>query len=176
MLDLSRYQKTIKFAGERHSRQKVPGSEANYLLHLCNVATEIIAAYMKFPNFDLNTAVQLALLHDTLEDTESSFSELKDHFGLKIAKNVETLTKDLLIPNEVDRIMDSLKRIKGSCKEVVIVKLCDRIVNLQNPPSYWSSKKVLSYKREAQLIAEELKGYHDYLDARIKEKIKNYNN
>jgi hypothetical protein len=35
---------------------------------------------------------------------------------------------------------------------------------------------VLSYKREAQLIAEELKGYHDYLDARIKEKIKNYNN
>ena len=35
------YQKAMKFAGEKHASQKVPGSNANYLLHLSNVAMEI---------------------------------------------------------------------------------------------------------------------------------------
>ena len=52
MLDQSLYQKTIKFAGEKHAHQKVPGTNSNYLLHISNVAMEVIAAYMQEPNFN----------------------------------------------------------------------------------------------------------------------------
>lgn len=63
------YQEAIKFAGDKHKNQKVPGTDANYLLHISNVAMEIILASKEDGNFDINYAVQLALLHDTLEDT-----------------------------------------------------------------------------------------------------------
>lgn len=175
MLDLYKYQNAIKFAGEAHANQKVPGTEANYLLHLSNVAIEVIAAHNEFPNFDLNTAIQLALLHDTLEDTKITFNELEEHFGLKVGEGVKALTKDTSISNKYDRMINSLQRIKSSFKEVAIVKICDRIINLQKPPAHWSSTKIANYKEEAKLIAKELKGYHEYLDARISEKIAYYN-
>ena len=40
------YQEAIKFAGEKHKNQQVPGTEANYLLHISNVAMEIFTAYI----------------------------------------------------------------------------------------------------------------------------------
>ena len=67
------YQKAIKFAGEKHKDQKVPGTNSNYLMHISNVTMEIILAYCANDNFDLSYAVQLAILHDTLEDTETDF-------------------------------------------------------------------------------------------------------
>ncbi|MEO0527756.1 MAG: HD domain-containing protein [Bacteroidota bacterium] len=79
------YQKAIKFAGEKHKSQKVPSTESNYFLHISSVAMEIILAHKENDNFDMNYAVQLALLHDTLEDTKIKFTELKEHFGQKVA-------------------------------------------------------------------------------------------
>ena len=130
---------------------------------------------MNFSNFDLDIAIQLAILHDTLEDTKTTFSDLEANFGLKIAEGVEALTKDILISNKYDRMKNSLQRIKSSYKEVAIVKICDRIINLQKPPAHWSTSKIANYKEEAKLIAKQLKGTHEYLDARIIEKIAYYN-
>ena len=48
------YQKAIKFSGEKHKNQKVPGTEANYLVHISNVAMEILVAYMINPLCILN--------------------------------------------------------------------------------------------------------------------------
>ena len=46
------YQKAIKFAGEKHENQKVPGSQSSYLVHLSNVAMEIMLAAQHTDNFD----------------------------------------------------------------------------------------------------------------------------
>ena len=88
------YQEAIKFAGDKHKNQKVPGTDANYLLHISNVAMEIILASKEDGNFDINYAVQLALLHDTLEDTETNYEEVSEKFGKKVAIGVEALTKN----------------------------------------------------------------------------------
>ena len=45
------YQKAMKFAGEMHHEQKVPGTNANYLLHISNVAMEVLMAYAHKPDF-----------------------------------------------------------------------------------------------------------------------------
>jgi len=168
------YQKAIKFAGEKHSKQNVPGSSANYVLHLSNVAMEVLVAYQHKPDFDLVFAVQLALLHDTLEDTDTTFKVLTNEFGLDVAKGVQGLTKDKTLPSKRERMLDSLERINNLEKEVGLVKLADRITNLQQPPSTWKPDKIKAYAEEAVLIAETLQNKNKYLNNRLLHKIETY--
>jgi len=168
------YQKTIKFAAIKHKNQKVPGTEANYLLHISNVAMEILLAYKEDDSFDINFAIQLALLHDTLEDTETEFYELEREFGIQVALGVQALTKDENLASKKDRMIDSLNRINEMKKEVGMVKLADRITNLQEPPKNWEKDKIQNYIIEAQIIDEVLKDKNDYLNQRLKTKIVEY--
>ncbi|WP_417886526.1 hypothetical protein [Zunongwangia sp.] len=75
------YQKAIQFAGGKYQNQKVPRTNSNYLVHISKVAMEVILAYNSANNFNLNYTIQLAILHDTLEDTETNFSELSNQLG-----------------------------------------------------------------------------------------------
>lgn len=168
------YQKAMKYAGEQHKDQKVPGTESNYLLHLSNVAMEVMMAYNVSADFDLRYAIQLAILHDTIEDTNSTFKEIKELFGKEVAEGVQALTKNKDLRTKESQMLDSLNRIANQEKEVGIVKLADRITNLQKPPSHWSKDKVLNYSIEAKLISERLKDNNEYLSARIAYKIQEY--
>lgn len=168
------YQRVIKFAGEKHKDQKVPGTESNYLLHISNVAMEVIFAYQENDDFDINYAIQLAILHDTLEDTETETSELSEKFGEKVALGVEALTKNENLASKEERMLDSLNRINGLQKEVGIVKLADRITNLQEPPKHWGIDKIQNYLDEAKLISEMLNNKNKYLNNRLETKITEY--
>ena len=89
----SLYQQAIKFATLKHVEQdqKVPDTELPYVVHLSNVAMEILIAGSNTNGFDLGFAVQVALLHDTIEDTSTTFDELVNTFGLPIAMAVSAL-------------------------------------------------------------------------------------
>lgn len=168
------YQKAIRFAGEKHKNQKVPGTESNYLLHISNVAMEIILAHKENDNFDINYAVQLALLHDTLEDTDTKFTELVENFGEKIASGVQALSKNESLASKKEKMTDSLNRINELEKEVGIVKLADRITNLQEPPKHWGKDKIRNYLNEANLINKILNNKNEYLNIRLQTKIAEY--
>ncbi len=168
------YQKAISFAGEKHFGQKVPGTKANYLMHVSDVAMEILIAFQHEPNFSLDLAAPIALLHDTLEDTKTTSKELQNKFGGKITEGVMALTKNKKLPTKQEQMADSLKRIKETFREVKLVKLADRITNLQKPPSYWPVDKIEQYMEEAKLILSELKGENNYLDNRLAQKIEEY--
>ncbi|MBS9461318.1 bifunctional (p)ppGpp synthetase/guanosine-3',5'-bis(diphosphate) 3'-pyrophosphohydrolase [Flagellimonas sp. 389] len=168
------YQKAIKFAGEKHSNQKVPGTNSNYVLHISNVAMEVLMAHHFDNNFDVDFAVQVALLHDTIEDTDTDFEEIKSVFGEAIANAVQALTKDESLPSKQERMTDSLSRINKLQKEVGLVKLADRITNLQTPPDYWSKEKIMKYCEEAKLISNALNNKNAYLNERLDLKIADY--
>ena len=170
------YQKAMKFAGEKHANQKVPGTNANYLLHISNVAMEIILAHSHNNNFDVNFALQVAILHDTIEDTQTNFKELSLEFGEPIAKAVQALSKDAQIISKKEKMLDSLIKINTLQKEVGMVKIADRITNLQKPPNHWNEKKIKNYLIEAKLISSKLENMNSYLNNRLEEKIKEYEN
>lgn len=113
------YQEAIKFATAKHleKQQKVPGTDLPYVVHLSNVAMEIIIAAFNSNNFDLDFAVQVALLHDTIVDTSTHIGELEDKFGLRIAEAVLALTKNKGLPKN-QQVQDSLTRIKKLQPEV----------------------------------------------------------
>lgn len=169
------YQTALKFAAGKHAEinQVIPGTNLPYVVHLSNVTMEVIIAGMQTPGFNLAFAVQVALLHDTLEDTTTSFEEIETMFGLDVANAVQALTKNDAL-DKVDNMMDSLNRIKALSKEVWSVKLADRITNLQKPPAHWSSSKIQEYKKEADIILKELKDGNLYLENRLQSKIEAY--
>ena len=175
MKEQTLYQEAIKFAAAKHAekKQKVPGTSLPYVVHLSNVAMEIIIAAHNTDNFDLGFAVQVALLHDTMEDTATDFGELENMFGMEIAKAVSALTKDKGLPKE-QQMLDSLSRIKKMRPEVWAVKLADRITNLQPPPPQWDNPKKIKYQEEAQIILGELKEGNKFLVRRLEAKIEEY--
>lgn len=162
-----------RFAAEKHIGQKYPDTEWSYLAHLSMVSMEVIAALNYASNINGNLAVQAAILHDTIEDTDTTYDEILSEFGKSVADGVLSLTKNKTI-EKPERMNDSLKRIKLQPKEIWMVKMADRITNLQAPPSYWNRDKKKKYMEEAQLILGELRSGSDYLSNRLNEKIGNY--
>ncbi len=169
------YQKSIRFATARHQEkeQKVPGTDLPYVVHLSNVAMEIIIASFHSHPFNFGFAVQVALLHDTLEDTSTRFDELETEFGADIAQAVAALTKNKTLPKS-QQMQDSLQRIKTQPREVWAVKLADRITNLQPPPPHWTQDKIIQYQSEAGIIRSALQDGNTFLASRLEQKMVEY--
>jgi len=168
-----KYQKAIAFAGHAHRNQLVPGKDYNYVVHISNVAAEIARLITVEKIDDEDLAMQCALLHDVIEDTDAKIEDILNEFGENILKGILALTKDKNISKE-KRMIDSIKRIKEQGKEIACVKIADRITNLQKPPEYWDKEKIKKYRDEAIVIYNELKEFSIFLGNRLQEKIKEY--
>ena len=77
-----------EFARERHAPQKRKFSGEPYVNHPIRVR-DLVAEFSQ--DEELLCA---ALLHDTLEDTETSMDELRERFGCRVAELVSQLTSD----------------------------------------------------------------------------------
>ncbi|KST63656.1 HD domain-containing protein [Mastigocoleus testarum] len=174
-----KYIQAYKFAAHAHQGQNIPGSDIPYIMHLSFVSMEAIAALSAEKElstekkYDGNLAVQCALLHDTIEDTNITFAEIEAEFGTSVAQGVLALTKDQSIAKHF-QMEDSLKRIKQQPPEIWMVKLADRISNLQSPPHYWTKEKKICYREEAISIYETLKDASSFLALRLANKIEDY--
>lgn len=178
------YIMAYRFAAEAHweEAQLVPGTEIPYLMHFSLVAMEIIAALHVENGLDGDLAVQCALLHDTIEDTEVTYDDLENQFSERVANGVLALTKDDGVgtdqPDKQQRkdlqMTDSLKRIKNQPREFWMVKMADRITNLQPPPHYWTEQKIQNYRQESIEIYDSLKDGSTFLAERLLKKINQY--
>jgi (p)ppGpp synthase/HD superfamily hydrolase len=122
---------------------------------------------------DGNLALQCALLHDTIEDTATTYEQVRDAFGAKVADGVLALTKDGALEKSL-QMADSLRRIREQPHEVWMVKLSDRITNLQKPPHFWKPEKIARYRQEARQIYDALREASPFLAARLAQKIERY--
>ncbi len=168
-----RYAQAAHFAAEAHRNQKLADNGLPYLLHVTTVAAEVLAAVAIEPVADADLAVLCALLHDTVEDCEVTVTDLEARFGPAVAAGVLALSKDPALPREL-AMSDSLRRITLQPREVWIVKLADRINNLQPPPSHWKPAKIAAYRAEALEIVEALGAASPYLEGRLRAKIAAY--
>ncbi|MBF0121133.1 MAG: bifunctional (p)ppGpp synthetase/guanosine-3',5'-bis(diphosphate) 3'-pyrophosphohydrolase [Desulfobacterales bacterium] len=162
------YIKAWNFACSAHLGQKVPGTDLPYVNHIANVSMEVMTAIAYESDIDNpDLAVQSALLHDTLEDTKVCYNKIKSIFGEDVAKGVLALTKDKNLSKKADQMKDSLNRILQQPKEIWMVKLADRITNLQPPPNYWSKEKIVQYHKEAIEIFDTLRLANKILEQRL---------
>jgi (p)ppGpp synthase/HD superfamily hydrolase len=169
------YTAAWRFAAEAHGAQKVPGSNLPYIAHVGNVAMEVMtAAAARGDVAQPDLAVQCALLHDVVEDTPVTVDEIAARFGAAVAAGVAALTKSPGHGTKAEKMADSLARIRAQPPEVWMVKLGDRITNLQPPPAHWSRDKIAAYRDEARAIHAALASACPVLGPRLWAKIEAY--
>lgn len=168
------YIAAYRFAAEAHRGQTMPGTDGlPYLLHVGMVAMEVVGALQYEACADPDLAVQCALLHDVLEDTSVTHADLASAFGPAVADGAAALSKNDALAKD-RRMSDSLARIREQPHAVWLVKLADRITNLQEPPARWGADKRRRYRDEASVILRELGPASAYLAGRMQAKIAAY--
>lgn len=164
----------LMFASLAHEGQKMFEPQVAYLTHVVGVASNVLEAYENGKkDFDLDYALKLALLHDTIEDTGVTYEAIEEKFGKDVADGVSALTKNDSLDKSL-KMMDSINRIKVSKKEVAIVKLADRVYNLRCAPKGWSKEKQIGYQKEGKLIYDELGFANEYLSNKLLDRINHY--
>ena len=145
MWDADAYKRALDFAAKAHGKQAVPGSGFPYVVHLAKVAADVMRACVDEPRADATLAVTCALLHDSMEDAGVTKAQLAAPFGERVADGVDALTKRESVP-KAERMHDSLARIASAPPEIAMVKLADRITNLEPAPPHWRAEKRHAYR------------------------------
>jgi (p)ppGpp synthase/HD superfamily hydrolase len=126
-MKVDRLRKAIEFAEVKHAGQKRKYTGEPYLVHLLAVANMVRLAGGS------NDMVVAAVLHDTLEDTETTFVELEREFGAKVAGLVAELT-DVFVSgsshgNRAVRKAKERARLATVSADAQTIKVADMIDN-----------------------------------------------
>ena len=138
-VDADKIKDAFLFAKQAHITQKRDSGEP-YINHPVEVAN--ILAELKLDGPTITTA----LLHDTIEDTGTTFDEVKKKFGNEIAELVEGVTKLSRLENknrEFTLAENFRKLILATSKDirVLLVKLADRLHNMRTIEAVLSEEK-----------------------------------
>lgn len=128
-VDVEKLQFACNFSKDSHGTQK-RASGAPYYMHPLEVAD--ILADMKLDSASIITA----LLHDTVEDTDVTVSDIEKHFGSEIATLVDGVTKLAKIAYQTENIRqaENFRKLLLAMSEdirVLLVKLADRLHNMR---------------------------------------------
>jgi guanosine-3',5'-bis(diphosphate) 3'-pyrophosphohydrolase len=158
------YTKCINFAAIKHRDQRrLDKEETPYINHPIGVAS-ILANEAGVSDINVLMA---AVLHDTVEDTDTTFLEIEENFGPLIRRIVEEVTDDKSLPKS-ERKRLQIEHAKDSSHEAKLVKLADKIYNLRDllkcPPASWTPERVAEYFIWAKKVTDNLKGSNDTLE------------
>lgn len=157
--------KAIAFAADKHRNQRRKDADAspyiNHPIALANVlSNEAGVADEK--------VLIAAVLHDTIEDTDTTADELIKAFGDEIASIVLEVTDDMLLPKD-ERKRLQIEHASTISESAKLVKLADKICNLRdvadNSPTHWTLERRQEYFEWAKAVVDELRGVHPRLEA-----------
>jgi GTP diphosphokinase / guanosine-3',5'-bis(diphosphate) 3'-diphosphatase len=161
---VSRLLHAAAFAADKHRLQKRKDAEASpYINHPIALA-ELLSSAGSVRDVDVLCA---ALLHDTIEDTATTFEELERAFDAGIAVIVREVTDNKSLAKEERKRLqvENAARASPSAK---LVKLADKICNLRDldasPPTDWSLERKRKYFDWAKEVVDQLRGVHPRLE------------
>lgn len=159
--------RAVRFAAWKHRTQKrKDAAESPYILHPVALAEVLwTEGGVRDP-----VVIAAALLHDTLEDTETTAEELRGAFGKPVAAVVEEVT-DVKWLGKHSRKRLQVARASRSSKRAKLVKLADKICNLRDllasPPKGWSLERKREYFDWAKEVIDPLRGTNARLERRF---------
>lgn len=172
--DVIRVIKAINFAAEKHRFQTRKGANAlPYIIHPIGVAHSLMTiGHVR----DMDIIVA-ALLHDTVEDTATSFEEIKEHFGLRVEGFLRELTDDKSLP-QVERKRLQIVNAPHKSAGAAQIKLSDKLYNLtdilNDPPTDWGKKRIDEYFLWAKKVTDGLPWVNAPLKAAVDNLIQSY--
>ncbi|NP_001405841.1 guanosine-3',5'-bis(diphosphate) 3'-pyrophosphohydrolase MESH1 isoform 2 [Mus musculus] len=116
------------FAAHKHRQQRRKDPEGTpYINHPIGVA-RILTHEAGITDI---VVLQAALLHDTVEDTDTTLDEVELHFGAQVRRLVEEVTDDKTLP-KLERKRQQVEQAPHSSPGAKLVKLADKLYNLRD--------------------------------------------
>lgn len=161
--------RAARFAARKHRDQRRKGSNREpYINHPLDVAHVLcFEGNIRDPQI-----LAAALLHDTIEDTQTSLGELTGEFGEQVARTVMEATDERTLDWRVRKKLQ-ISRAKTASAAARRVKIADKICNLRSllagPPSDWSIERQRAYFDWAYAVVDPMRGTDAALEARFDE-------
>lgn len=154
----------LAFAAYKHRLQRRKDPEASpYINHPIALA-HVLSNEAGMTNAKLLAA---AILHDTIEDTETTYEELRDRFGKTIAGVVREVSDDKALP-KVERKRLQIEHAKQLSRRARLVKLADKICNVRdvaaNAPRDWPLARRREYFDWAKAVVDRIRGTNKKLE------------
>lgn len=154
----------LSFAAHKHRDQRRKDANASpYINHPIALASVLVN------EAGIEDAVVIcgALLHDTVEDTETTPEELEQVFGPEIREIVMDVTDDKTL-DKAARKQRQIEHAAHACHAAKLVKLADKICNLRDiascPPADWSLERKQKYFDWAKSVVDRIRGTHPGLE------------
>ncbi|XP_045888221.1 guanosine-3',5'-bis(diphosphate) 3'-pyrophosphohydrolase MESH1 [Micropterus dolomieu] len=160
---------TVHFAAEKHRNQRRKDSEGTpYINHPIGVA-RILSYEGGVTDIEV---LQAAVLHDTVEDTDTTPAELEAKFGPIVARIVQEVTDDKSLPKQ-ERKRQQVEHAAHCSRQAKLVKLADKLYNLRDlnrcTPVGWTNERVQEYFVWACEVVKSLKGTNSALEEKLGE-------
>ena len=154
----------LAFAADKHRAQRRKDKEASpYINHPIALADVLVNE----GGIDDMVALSAAVLHDTIEDTQTTYEELQQRFGREVADVVLEVTDDKSLP-KAERKKRQETHAPHLSQRAKLVKLADKICNLRdivtNPPADWPLERKQEYYEWAKRVIDGLRGAHAGLE------------
>ena len=158
--------RAVSFAATKHKEQRRKDDVTPYINHPIAVAEILVT----IGGVDDVATIAGAILHDTIEDTETTGAELEAHFGREVRGIVEEVTDDKNLPKAVRKQLQ-IEHAPHKSHAAKCVKLADKIANLtdiiEHPPTGWSGKRKKQYVEWAAQVVAGLRGVNAPLEAQF---------
>jgi guanosine-3',5'-bis(diphosphate) 3'-pyrophosphohydrolase len=154
----------LAFAAFKHRNQRRKDADASpYINHPIALA-RVLAVEAGIADGKVLIA---AILHDTVEDTETSLEELQLRFGRRIAAVVAEVTDDKRLVKSLRKQMQ-IDHASSLSRRAKLVKLADKICNLRDvanaPPKGWPLRRQREYFEWAKRVVDRLRGVNRKLE------------
>jgi len=164
MTDVVLITRACDFAARRHVTQRRKGvAREPYLNHLAEVAALLAEATAPGDA----PLIAAGFLHDTLEDTETSYDELAAIFSPEIADLVAEVTDDKSLP-KAERKRLQIAKTPGKSVRARLLKLADKTSNVRamaaSPPADWDIARVADYIDWAEKVVAGCRGLNPVLE------------
>uniref|UniRef100_A0A7S1XDG7 Guanosine-3',5'-bis(diphosphate) 3'-pyrophosphohydrolase MESH1 n=1 Tax=Compsopogon caeruleus TaxID=31354 RepID=A0A7S1XDG7_9RHOD len=169
---LSRVLFAADFAAKKHKDQRRKDPEATpYVNHPIGVALSLVE---EGGVTDCRCLVS-ALLHDTVEDTDTTFEEIEKAFGSEVRHCVQELTDDKTLP-AAERKLRAIQSAPTKSLAAKTVKMADLLYNLRDIqrviPHEWDQHRALAYFDWAEKVYCGLRGTNSGLERELDQVIK----
>ncbi len=153
------------FAAEKHRTQRRKDIETPFINHPIQLAYILVQAGIEDP-----VVLAAALLHDTIEDTNTTHDEIEIVFGHEVANIVAECSDDKRL-GKLERKQEQIERAAKISARARLVKLADKIANVSDidgaPPAGWSVERKREYFDWAKKVVDQMRGTHAVLEARF---------
>ncbi len=149
--------KALTFAAYKHRHQFRKGTKpVPYINHPIAVAGLLVSV----GNVRDTETIMAALLHDTVEDTETTLLELENEFGRPVSELVAEVSDDKSLQKQERKRLQVKHASTLSCR-ARLIKLADKTCNLRDvvgdPPDGWSLQRRQEYFDWAKSVVDQIR-------------------